>query len=166
MKLSEFEEKLKTVSDDKVRQMLASSRRDGPEVATKLILAEANRRGLNIVDDSDSPTARSESMEASRATQAHELPIEPEPSKPWEPSVPTSLAEASPADSSANPDRAASPHSALALGDEPSDSSSPNPPEWLSEETTKSKVHPLFKVAIYLAVLGAAIGAAFKFLRH
>lgn len=48
MKLSEFQEKLTTVSDAKLRLMLADSQRKGPEVAVKLILAEAERRGVDL----------------------------------------------------------------------------------------------------------------------
>ncbi len=48
MKLSEFQEKLTTVSDSKLRLMLADSQRKGPEVAVKLILAEAERRGVDL----------------------------------------------------------------------------------------------------------------------
>lgn len=48
MKLSEFQEKLTTVSETKLRAMLADSRRKGPDVAVKLILAEAERRGVDL----------------------------------------------------------------------------------------------------------------------
>lgn len=48
MKLSEFQEKLTAVSDSKLRLMLSDSRRKGPEVAVKLILAEAERRGVDL----------------------------------------------------------------------------------------------------------------------
>lgn len=47
MKVSEFEAKLTTVSDSKLRRMLAESREKGPEVAVNLILAEAGRRGMD-----------------------------------------------------------------------------------------------------------------------
>jgi len=61
MKLSEFEAKLGTVSDDRLRQMLATSRARGPEVAVDLILAEGQRRGLDDFDapDSQAPSATS-----------------------------------------------------------------------------------------------------------
>jgi hypothetical protein len=61
MKLSEFEAKLVTVSDDRLRQMLATSRARGPEVAVDLILAEGQRRGLDDfgVPDSHAPSATS-----------------------------------------------------------------------------------------------------------
>jgi hypothetical protein len=55
MKLSEFEEKLTTVSDSKLRRMLADSRKHGPEVAVKLILAEASRRGAVLEDEAEPP---------------------------------------------------------------------------------------------------------------
>jgi hypothetical protein len=54
MKLSEFEAKLGTVSDDRLRQMLATSRARGPEVAVELILAEGRRRGLDDFEDAAS----------------------------------------------------------------------------------------------------------------
>lgn len=50
MKLSEFEDKLSTVSDDKLLLMLEDTRKRGPEVAFKLILAEAKRRGMEVED--------------------------------------------------------------------------------------------------------------------
>ena len=55
MKLSEFEEKLTTVSDGKLRRMLADCRKNGPEAAVKLILAEASRRGLVLEDEAEPP---------------------------------------------------------------------------------------------------------------
>jgi len=55
MKLSEFEEKLATVSDGKLRRMLADSRKNGPEVAVTLILAEASRRGVILEDEAEPP---------------------------------------------------------------------------------------------------------------
>ena len=52
MKISEFEDKLSSVPDAKLRQMLSASRESGPEVAVKLILNECKRRGM---DDLDAP---------------------------------------------------------------------------------------------------------------
>jgi hypothetical protein len=57
MKLEEFEAKLATVSDAKLRQMLAASRASGPEVAVKMILAEAKRRGMGDLDAADAKEA-------------------------------------------------------------------------------------------------------------
>lgn len=48
MKLSEFEDKLSTVSDDKLLLMLEDTRKRGPEVAFNLILKEAQRRGMEV----------------------------------------------------------------------------------------------------------------------
>ncbi len=48
MKLTEFEEKLTTVSDQKLRLMLGDCRKKGPEVAVNLILAEGRRRGMDL----------------------------------------------------------------------------------------------------------------------
>lgn len=50
MKVSEFEERLTTVSDSKLMQMLSASRLEGPAVAVKLIVAEGGRRGLKGLD--------------------------------------------------------------------------------------------------------------------
>lgn len=55
MKLSEFEEKLATVSDGKLRRMLAECRKNGPEVAVRLILAEASRRGVLLEEETEPP---------------------------------------------------------------------------------------------------------------
>lgn len=63
MKLSEFEDKLSTVSDDKLRLMLADTRKRGPEVALKLILAEAGRRGMNLEEGSTPPLGAMSSSE-------------------------------------------------------------------------------------------------------
>lgn len=48
MKVSEFEARLSTVTDDKLRAMYADSLAKGPEVAVQLIKAEADRRGLAL----------------------------------------------------------------------------------------------------------------------
>lgn len=65
MKVSEFEAKLGTVSDAKLRQMLATSRERGPEVAVKLILAEYRKRGMEDAEPAGSPEAPSEAMATS-----------------------------------------------------------------------------------------------------
>lgn len=59
MKVSEFEAKLGTVSDDRLRQMLSASRANGPEVAVKLILEEARKRGMGDLEDSAAASATS-----------------------------------------------------------------------------------------------------------
>ncbi len=46
----EFEAKLATVTDAKLLMMLAASRRDGPEIAVKMILSEAKSRGLEDLE--------------------------------------------------------------------------------------------------------------------
>jgi len=66
MKVSEFEAKLGTVSDAKLRQMLSTSRERGPEVAVKLILAEYRKRGMEEMEESSaSAQVRSDSMATS-----------------------------------------------------------------------------------------------------
>lgn len=54
MKVSEFEEKLTTVSDQRLRRMLAESRDKGPEIAVNLILAEGRRRGVDLEEGTPS----------------------------------------------------------------------------------------------------------------
>lgn len=54
MKVSEFEAKLADVGDNKLRQMLMASRRDGPEIAVALLLAECRRRGMDGLDERES----------------------------------------------------------------------------------------------------------------
>lgn len=57
MKVSEFEAKLATVADARLRQMLMVSRRDGPEIAVQMVLAECRRRGMDGLESEDSADA-------------------------------------------------------------------------------------------------------------
>ena len=68
MKVSEFEAKLGTVSDAKLRQMLSTGRANGPQVAVDLILAEYRRRGI---EDSEAAAASHQAPSESMATSAY-----------------------------------------------------------------------------------------------
>lgn len=136
MKVSEFEAKLGTVSDAKLRQMLSTSRERGPEVAVKLILAEYRKRGMEETDDESSGSAqvRSDSM----ATSAY----------------PKEVAGAFGADAPAHP-----------AADAPVDASMPAlSPEWLSEET-KSGMPMALKALLLIAIVGCILAVAWKYTR-
>lgn len=70
MKVSEFEAKLADLGDNKLRQMLAASRRDGPEIAVTLLLAECRRRGMDGLDGLESAPEPVAAMESSEAVHA------------------------------------------------------------------------------------------------
>jgi hypothetical protein len=137
MKLNEFEDKLATVSDAKLRQMLASSRANGPEVAVKLILAECNRRGMDGLDDGEDPAGRHQAS----ATVAY--PQEQAGYAGADAPAGGTTAEGTPAE------REASEAPATA-------------PDWLNEET-KTGLPVVVKVLILLVIIGALLGAAWKF---
>ena len=136
MKVSEFEAKLGTVTDDRLRQMLAFSRAQGPEIAVDLILAEARKRGL---DDLESGSAPAADPSAAMATSAY----------------PKEVAGAFDADAPA-PLQAASAQS----GPE-----SPVPAmarEWLSEET-KPGLPVAVKAILLVLAIGGVVALAWKF---
>jgi len=135
MKVSEFEAKLGTVSDAKLRQMLSTGREHGPQVAVDLILAEYRRRGIADMDAAPSPTGtHSEVRSDSMATSAY----------------PKEVAGAFGADAPPDP---------------PIDASMPAlSPEWLSEET-KSGMPMALKALLLIAVVGAILAVAWKFTR-
>jgi hypothetical protein len=135
MKLEEFEAKLATVSDAKLRQMLAASRASGPEVAVTLILAEAKRRGM-------------EGLEAEEAKAQPGGAPEHAGYESAEAAASAAGAEAAGAE--------AAPEEAGAEG------ASQTPPEWLSEET-KSGMPVAVKILIVLILLGAILALAWKF---
>ena len=78
MKESEFEEKIRDVSDGKLRRMLEKSRSDGPEIAVQLLLSEVGRRGLPDQGQSegglseDAPTVRVASPNAAAVANSHQ----------------------------------------------------------------------------------------------
>ena len=135
MKVSEFEAKLGTVSDAKLRQMLSTGRANGPQVAVDLILAEYRRRGI---EDTEGAASSAEAPSESMATSAY----------------PKEVAGAFGSDAPAD-----------AATDAPTDAAMPAlSPEWLSEET-KSGMPMALKAILFLAAVGALLAAAWKFTR-
>ena len=141
MKLNEFEERLATVSDAKLRQMLTASRASGPEVAVKLIVSECKRRGL---DASDANTA----------------PLSDEPRNPGADTIayPHEHAGYGGADAPPRPVDGPLDESGLAAASE----APATAPDWLNEERN-SGMPIVAKVLILLVVLGAILAAAWKF---
>jgi hypothetical protein len=141
MKLNEFEERLATVSDAKLRQMLTASRATGPDVAVKLILAECKRRGM---DGSDENTAFSDEPRV-HGSETTAYPQE----------------HAGYAGADAPPMRgtpgAAGPEQDAAASEAPATA-----PDWLNEERN-SGMPIVAKVLILLVILGAILGLAWKF---
>ena len=135
MKISEFEAKLGTVSDERLFQMLAAGREQGPEVAVRLILAEFRKRGLSDPEAASAHADRSEGM----ATSAY----------PKE--VAGAFGSDAPAPSPVEPQTAQPDSPAPALA-----------PEWLSEET-KSGLPTAVKALLILLVIGGLLAAAWKF---
>ncbi|GEM_PF-4077825 len=146
MKISEFEEKLSTVSDAKLRQMLSASRVSGPDVAVKLILTEGKRRGMDDLEvAAPHSTAAANAFERAPGSETTAYPQE----------------HAGYAGADAPKEHEASP---------PSDSAGPaldenapaTAPDWLSEET-KSGVPVPVKVGLVVVIIGAILGLAWKF---
>lgn len=143
MKVSEFEEKLTTVSDAKLIQMLSAGRRDGPDIAVKLILSEGHRRGLEGLDAENPPE---ETGKGTKAYPKHEHQ--------------GAASEYSTAGDS---------HASEATGSEgaPTDGEAPaGSANWLSEETSASKVPAAIKVVLYIAALGGLVFGALKFIHR
>ena len=143
MKVSEFEAKLGTVSDAKLRQMLSASRANGPEVAVKMILAEGKKRGM---DDLEESALLAELKAAGSATSAyaHEHAGYAGADAPAALSASTALAQ--------DP----------GTGEPPVGDGSPTPPDWLSEET-KSGMPVAVKAGLFAAVIGGILFLAWKF---
>ncbi len=144
MKLNEFEEKLATVSDAKLRQMLTTSRATGPDVAVNLILSECKRRGMDGLDAQASPSeARVPGSETTAYPQEH---------------AGHAGADAPPRADIHPP--AMEPHP---LADSLEDAGAPaTAPDWLNEES-KTGVPVIVKVLLVLVVLGGMLGLAWKF---
>jgi hypothetical protein len=139
MKASEFEAKLGTVSDAKLRHMLAASRSQGPEMAVSMILAEARKRGLADLDV-DAPREGIPEWSEAAAGEAG-----------------AALAGAT----SHYPKEGAG-----AFGiDAPADSAAPAlAPEWLTEET-KSGMPMILKAFLLIAFVGIVLAVAWKYTR-
>jgi hypothetical protein len=162
MKISEFEEKLATVSDAKLMQMFSASRASGPDVAVKLILNEAKRRGMHHLEASDdnafagAPGSETSAYSHASAGYADADAPPPASAQPFRPLAGTpSEAFSEPGSQPlSQPD---------AAGDLALDPGAPaTAPEWLSEET-KPGLPIAVKVLMVLVVLGAALGVAWKF---
>ena len=144
MKISEFEDKLSTVPDGKLRQMLSASRASGPEVAVKLILNECRRRGMDALD---APAAGVFVRAPGSETMAY----------------PQEAAGYAGAD--APPDLHKQGSREGAAEDEGLDSGAPaTAPEWLNEET-HSGMPVAVKVLLVIIALGVILGLAWKFTR-
>lgn len=139
MKVSEFEARLATVSDAKLRQMLSASRATGPEVAVNLILSEGRKRGMADFGAEANPEA---TLPAAVATSAYSR----EGAGDFGSDAPSDVRAESPAPEPASPE-------APALS-----------PKWLAEETKSGLPMPV-KVVLVTAVLGALLAAAWKFAR-
>lgn len=142
MKVTEFEEKLATVSDSKLRQMLSAGRANGPEIAVKLILAEGKRRGM---DDLEALGMLAELRAAGSATSAY------------------SHEHSGFGGSDAPPAFGAGPFAGEdANNAQPGSEVSSTPPDWLNEET-KSGMPVAVKVVLVVVVVGLILGVAWKF---
>jgi hypothetical protein len=152
MKINEFEEKLGTVSDTKLRQMLSASRANGPDVAVQLILNEGKRRGL---DGLDAPSENA--LERAPGSETSAYPQESAgyagADAPPEPVAEAAGTKAAPGDAAAEGDPAV-------FGD---DAAAPaTSPDWLNEETRSGLPVPV-KVLLLVAIVGAILGLAWKF---
>jgi hypothetical protein len=145
MKISEFEDKLSTVPDAKLRQMLSASRASGPEVAVKLILNECKRRGM---DGLDAPAEGAFDRAPGSETTAY-----PQEAAGYAgaDAPPDSLKEAG--------------REGDSLDGEGVDTGAPaTAPDWLNEES-KSGLPGAVKVLLVLVIIGGIAGAAWMFTR-
>ena len=147
MKLNEFADKLATVSDAKLRQMLQSSRVAGPEVAVSLILSECKRRGMNGMPG-ENPSA-----------------FVPESRSPGSDTTAYAQEQAGYAGADAPPvplNAAVDPLRAVLADDPAADGPPATAPDWLNEES-KTGMPVAVKVLLVLIVLGGILGLAWKF---
>ena len=144
MKISEFEDKLSTVPDAKLRQMLSASRASGPEVAVKLILNECKRRGMDGLDASaEGAFDRAPGSETA--------------------AYPQEAAGYAGADAPADSRQPVSREGADE-GEELDPGAPATAPKWLNEET-RSGMPVAVKVLLVIIALGAILGLAWKFTR-
>lgn len=141
MKLDEFERKLSTVSDDKLLKMLEAARRDGPEVAAKVLESEAVRRGL-VFSESRPAHEESGNMPVTSPEAAERVKSAFAGMDEFQKSPPSDEPQV---------------QAALAEGEPPATQSA-----WLDEEV-KAGLPPLVKAVLFIAALGGVIGALFKF---
>jgi hypothetical protein len=151
MKVNEFEAKLATVSDTKLRRMLAESRAKGPEIVVPMLIAEAKRRGL----DPDAPAPAAPAVPAQSGVPAEGFfpdngpkyvpPEERGPSAGMAPETAGLPGEAQP-------------------GVPAGDAEAPaNAGAWLHEEANQG-LPMVAKILIGVAVLGGIAGGLFYFL--
>jgi hypothetical protein len=155
MKLSEFEERLATVSEKKLRLMLAEGRRNGPEVAVNLILAEAARRGVDLEggDLSSEPAdVPLEGFETSPSREDGSGGFEDASEDGGGPDA----AEAAVSDDEA-------PRSYEPDGQPDGEDGPANKGAWLAEETSGGGMSGMSKALIALIVLAGAAGAVYWF---
>lgn len=144
MKISEFEDKLSTVPDARLRQMLSASRASGPEVAVKLILNECKRRGM---DGLDSPAEGAFDRAPGSETMAYA-----------QESAGYAGADAPPDSHNQVFHEGASAAEGVDL-----DSGAPaTAPDWLNEET-RSGMPVAVKALLVILALGAILVLAWKF---
>lgn len=141
MKLEEFERKLGSVLDDKLLKMLDTARRDGPDVAARLLEQEAKRRGLILSGNFPSSSDADARVRSAFAGLDRSEGPTPEPEPP-----------------------PAEPGAAEAQGAQ-TPPGEPSPGAWLTEELSRSRFPAAVKVVLYLAALGALVGLLFKFLQ-
>lgn len=155
MKLDEFERKLATVADDKLLKMLGAARVDGPEVAERLIEAEAMRRGLEF-PGKEKPASGSASTfvpltgPASPEADARVRSAFAGLDRPLSEGAEVAPLEFQP--------EAPAPEGATAQGTE-------SPGAWLNDELSKSRVPAFVKIIFYLGALGGLVAVLFKFLQ-
>lgn len=188
MKLSEFEEKLANLPDERLRHMLAKCRKEGPEVAVKLILAEALRRGMDSMEEAPGPSRNASITQAPapperyapQAESAVPVYVDAVPeAAPFVPEARAAVPEAAPFTSEARaaipevapftPEGGAAVHGiGEGLGPDPEvDPSAPAfaaTPAWLSEESSRG-LSPFVKFILFLVTFGGAIGVLFRILR-
>ncbi|MEO7424064.1 MAG: hypothetical protein ABI036_02690 [Fibrobacteria bacterium] len=170
MKLNEFESKLATVSDAKLRQMLAAGRASGPEVAVTMILSECNRRGMDgLEEQADAKPSATDAL----ASTAPGVPSAYAPQFRVPGSETTAYAQEQAGFAGADaPPRADSFRTgSFADGDSdaseemaPLDAPPATAPDWLNEET-RSGMSPMVKLLLVLIALGVVLGLVWKFSR-
>lgn len=164
MKLSEFEDRLTTVSEKKLRLMLAEGRRKGPEVAVNLILAEAARRGVDLEGGPAAPERADVPLEGFDPPPSHEDGSHGFEDAPSEAEERIAMAggaaaggDALSAAGSGSEGESEAESEAVDVG------GTANRGAWLAEETSGG-MSGMAKALIALALLAGAAGAAYWFL--
>lgn len=162
MKLSEFEDRLTTVSEKKLRLMLAEGRRKGPEVAVNLILAEAARRGMDLEGGPASPEPADIPLEGFDPPPSHEDGSHGFEDAPSEAEERIAMAgEAAGRDALSAADSGSEGESE-GEGEAVDEGGTANRGAWLAEETSGG-MSGMAKALIALALLAGAAGAAYWF---